>query len=103
MWYCGNSGYLTHEVGAKLPNPFGLYDMHGNVVEWCEDIFGNFYSAPEAAGPDPLCTSGTPFRVARGGDFSTQAFSCRSAFRDAYHPETHHYYVGFRAAYWPLP
>ena len=74
MWWCGNSGVATHPVGEKLPNDFGLHDMHGNVLEWCRDAYDDaFYGKPEAAGPDPLATPGSGLRVSRGGDFSFNA------------------------------
>jgi formylglycine-generating enzyme required for sulfatase activity len=82
MWYCGNAERRTHEVGTKPANPFGIHDMHGNVSEWCEDVYSEgFYSTPEAAGPDPLCTSGSEFRVFRGGFWWYDAWHCRSAYR----------------------
>ena len=82
MWWCGNAGGSTHPVGQKLANPFGLHDIHGNVWEWCEDVFdGTFYSSPEAAGPDPVATSGSPARVIRDGGWSGFTWFSRSADR----------------------
>ena len=65
MWWIGNTPdppgnfpYPTSPVGQKLPNPLGLFDMHGNVSEWCEDAYdATFYSKPEALGPNPVATS----------------------------------------------
>ena len=83
-WYRDNSGNVTHDVGGKLPNDFGLHDMHGNVFEWCEDVYnGNFYDSESAYGPDPLSTGGSERRVARGGFFNTGARFSRSARRYA--------------------
>ena len=65
-WYKDNSGSTTHAVGQKQPTAFGLYDMHGNVWEWCEDAFDEFSSG---------------YRVIRGGSWFVVAQHCRSAFR----------------------
>ena len=67
----------AHEVGRKRANPFGLYDMHGNVLEWCEDVYGD--SLPR--GTDPLVSDESPVRVSRGGSWSSRAGNCRSGFR----------------------
>jgi formylglycine-generating enzyme required for sulfatase activity len=108
MWYCGTTGGLpngrTHEVGTKAANPFGLHDVHGNVSEWCEDVYdGGFYSRPEAVGPDPLSTSGSVGRVRRGGTWFGYARNCRSADRLWYDPWYRNSIGGLRPAVWPLP
>lgn len=77
-WYSGNSGNETHPVGLKLPNPWGLYDMHGNVWEWCQDWFGS-YSGGIAVDPQGPPTG--VFPVGRGGAWGVAADGCRSAFR----------------------
>jgi len=84
MWWCGNSGNQTHEVGLKLPNPSGLYDMHGNVWEWCND----WWEAPSNRGPqvDPTGVNSGSYRVRRGGCWFNGAWNCRSASRDGYYP-----------------
>ncbi len=81
-WYLRNSGETTHPVGEKEPNEFGLHDMHGNVSEWCEDVFdAEFYSKPEASLKDPVCTSGSEYRIVRGGGWDSPWRGCRSAYR----------------------
>ena len=97
-WYLGNSGKKTHEVKEKKPNAWGLYDMHGNVCEWCLDWKDDYAksSAEDPEGPE----SGT-FRVLRGGSWSDYAENCRSArrwrHRSTYRSET----LGFRLALVP--
>lgn len=78
MWWCGNSGYQSHEAGLKLPNPWGLYDMHGNVGEWCQDWHGNYPSGNQV---NPIGIVNGSFRVLRGGRWDLDAWACRSAFR----------------------
>ena len=102
-WWGGNSGDTTHPVGAKAANQFGLHDMHGNVYEWCEDVYHEtFYSTPEAAGPDPVSTSGSESRVIRGGRFESPTWICRAAFRTVCLPSNRRRDLGFRPVM-PLP
>jgi formylglycine-generating enzyme required for sulfatase activity len=104
MWYCGNSEGRTHEVGTKAANAFGLHDMHGGVFEWCADIYDlAFYAKPEAAGPDPACTSGSERRVFRGGGWDVYAGTCRSADRGGSVPWPRDSTLGFRPAFRRLP
>ena len=102
MWWCGNAADTTHPVAGKQPNPFGLFDMHGNVYEWCEDVYDiGFYGKPEAAGPNPVSTAGSGNRVFRGGGSDRPAVRCRSAFRNGFatvNPDTHSAFLGFRPA-----
>ncbi|HEX7409321.1 MAG TPA: SUMF1/EgtB/PvdO family nonheme iron enzyme [Candidatus Binatia bacterium] len=99
-WYCGNSGVEykggvdfskwkdemqhparmigPHPVGLKQPNPFGLYDMIGNIQEWCQDWFTNY---PSHEVTDPKGSDMGPGRVLRGGDWNADAANCRSAYR----------------------
>jgi formylglycine-generating enzyme required for sulfatase activity len=96
MWWCGNDDGGTEPVGTKLPNSFGLYDMHGNLWEWVEDWYeGHLGFDPETDPPGP--TWGTE-RVARGGSWSNGAGSCRSASRVSSDPSYRYGTFGFRLA-----
>ena len=106
-WYRDNSdtgnGRQTHAVGGKLPNDFGLHDMHGNVFEWCEDVYNeSFYDSESAYGPDPLSTGGSVNRVFRAGSWRGGATLCRSASRNGNNPDGRGIDIGFRPAR-PLP
>jgi formylglycine-generating enzyme required for sulfatase activity len=76
-WYRGNSGNKTHDVGQKKPNAWGLYDMHGNVSEWCAD----WYADTLQGGVDPTGPQSGDFRVDRGGSSYQPARYCRAAYR----------------------
>ena len=77
-WYNGNSSAETHAVGEKLPNVWGLYDISGNVFEWCQDRYGPYPSGPVT---DPQGPSSGILRVARGGSWAHVPSACRSAER----------------------
>jgi formylglycine-generating enzyme required for sulfatase activity len=83
-WFTGNSGGKTHEVGTKKPNAWGLYDMHGNVREWCSDWYANAYTAEAATDPEGPAQGSS--RVDRGGGWGLGAGGCRSAGRYDYAP-----------------
>ena len=90
-WFHGNSGGRTHPVGEKKPNGFGLYDMHGNVSEWCEDVWNDIYEDK----PDELKATGgawttgdSKMRVLCGGSWYVDPQDLRAAYRNNY-PRTH--------------
>jgi acetoin utilization deacetylase AcuC-like enzyme/formylglycine-generating enzyme required for sulfatase activity len=80
-WFADNSGKKTHPVGKKLPNPWGLYDMHGNVAEWCHDYYSaDYYKESEPNNPKGPAKGAE--RVLRGGAWNSKADACRSTYRD---------------------
>lgn len=95
MWWCGNAGGASHPVSTKAANPFGLYDMHGNLYEWVQDWYGA-YSA--GAQTDPTGPGTGSYRVVRGGYWNLDARGCRSAFRLYYVPTGRSNGIGFRLA-----
>ena len=94
-WYAGNSGDKTHVVGMKQPNELGLYDMSGNVWEWCDDWYGNYNSSPQT---NPTGSSSGSGRVMRGGSFYYFAKGCRTSDRFVNNPGTADFRLGLRLA-----
>ena len=94
-WYTDNSGSKTHQVGTKLPNELGIYDMSGNVLEWCQDWEDNYSSGSQT---NPTGPSSGSDRVYRGGSWSDSAKYCRVSDRDYDIPDDGDNDLGFRLA-----
>lgn len=92
-WFADNSGGTTHPVGRKLPNAWGLHDMHGNVREWCLDSYGGY---PNSDSVDPKSSGPSTIRVLRGGSWIDDRWYCRSARRDGRHSGFQLGFIGFR-------
>lgn len=92
-WYDGNSGSATHEVATKQPNELGIYDMSGNVWEWCYDWKGTYSSAAQN---DPAGPDSASYRVKRGGGWLFNAANCRVSYRAGSTPSFRYDNLGFR-------
>jgi len=93
-WYNNNTGNILHNVGEKLPNELGIYDMSGSLWEWCLDSYKEYPSDPQV---DPLALGGYSY-VLRGGSWTYQPSSCRVTCRDSYNNYDASYSNGFRLA-----
>jgi formylglycine-generating enzyme required for sulfatase activity len=93
-WYTSNSGSTTHAAAEKQPNGFGLYDMSGNVWEWCNDWYGGY---SDDAQTDPAGASSGSYRVIRGGSWDYEASNMRSSARNYDGPDIADFNFGFRA------
>ncbi len=94
-WFFDNSGSHTHVVGTKAPNELGLYDMSGNVLEWCQDLYGSYSIISQT---DPTGPSEGPGRVFRGGGWNNPTGFCRVSYRYGDFPSLYLNGLGFRLA-----
>ncbi len=92
-WNDGNSGSKTHAVGTKQPNELGIYDMTGNVWEWCQDWYGSYSSSPQTNPTGAVSGSG---RVYHGGSWVSSARDCRSSYRGLSTPGARSFILGLR-------
>jgi len=101
-WHMDSSGEAPHPVAAKLPNAWGLYDMHGNAAEWCRDVYRRDLGAAPATDPD-YAAEGPGARVVRGGSWAHFPRACRGAARASYNPAYQLDSVGLRVVIEPGP
>ena len=92
-WYTDNSSSQTHDVKTKQANELGIYDMSGNVVEWCQDRYGSYSSGSQTNPTGPLSGS---LRVLRGGSWNSNARSCRVSYRINTYPDSSSICLGLR-------
>jgi formylglycine-generating enzyme required for sulfatase activity len=99
-WYFDNNGLATNDVGAKLPNAWGLHDMSGNVYEWCHDRYGAYPAGPVTNPEGPAIGV---YRVLRGGAWASNPANCRSAYRLYGTPDSQGDQIGFRLLLTDIP
>lgn len=100
MWYDGNNdNYGTKAVGGKIGNPWSLYDMHGNLLEWCADLYQENLGSSAVTDPTGPTTTTNSYRMLRGGSWRNNARFCRSAYRYSYSPGLVDYDCGFRVVF----
>lgn len=97
-WYESNSGSSPHPVGKLRPNELGLYDMSGNLMEWCSDWYGSY---PSSSQFNPVGPSSGSYRVLRGGGWYNSAGACRVAYRYSNSPSSRYDHYGFRVVCFP--
>ncbi|WP_436515518.1 formylglycine-generating enzyme family protein [Ekhidna sp. To15] len=95
VWHLGNSGRVSHQVATKDPNPWGFYDMQGNILEWCSDWLQEDNTNEKV---DPKGPNIGEYKVQRGGQFTGRTRHTRAADRQRGNPEARDFYVGFRLA-----
>ena len=95
-WYTSNSNSKTHEVGTKKANAFGLYDMSGNVWEWCWNWYTDSYDTTTDGGNDPTGALSGSKRVYRGGGWNGNSDFCAVSYRSLHYPIYRSYHLGFR-------